>query len=899
MRRTAPTRITNLRCEYRTNPLGLGEARPRLFWQMASDRRGARQTAWRVTVSSEPGGKPGLWNSGIQKSDTCAHVVFGGSPLPSRARAWWRVQVWDELGKHATSGESWWETGLLQRADWNGRWIGAKLEGGARSFVPAPFLRRSFTLPTKPVRARLYVTALGLHECWINGSRVSDDALAPGWTDYRKRVYHQTYDVTSALRKGGNVVGAILGSGWYCGHVGWRDRQLYGDQPKLLAQLEVACADGCIHQITTDEAWRASFGPILDEDLMMGESYDARREVAGWCDPSGDDAKWESAAVFPEPGAVVEPQPGASIRPQEELTPIAEPVGREQMERPVYIFDLGQNITGRVRIRVRETAGVTLRIRHAEMLAANGDIYTENLRSARATDHYTCKGGGLEEWEPRFTFHGFRYVEIKGLTAPPRRDAVTGIVLHTDLARTGEFSCSDLLVNQLQKNIDWGLRGNFLDVPTDCPQRDERLGWTGDAQVFIRTAAFNRDVASFFGKWQHDLADAQDKTGAVPPIAPNTGAIDRDGGPAWSDAIVICPWIVYRTFGDTALLRRHFDSLCRFVDSLERDSDRLIRVADEAQWQGFGDWLALDGSGRTDGGTRKDLIGTAFFAHSADLLARIATIIERPREAARYRRLFERVSRAFQKRFLTPDGLVAAGTQTACVLTLHFDLAPPSMRARIAQELAQLIQKNGDRLATGFVGSPYLPHVLSDHGLIDVAYRLLHQTKWPSWLYAVTQGATTIWERWDGWTDDKGFQSPGMNSFNHYAYGAIGDWLYTVVAGLDLAQDKPAGARLRIHPRPGGHITSARARWHTLHGTAECAWEKPDDNTFTATVTVPPNSTAEVILPARKQASIRVNGQKLRTSSLLRMTERSDRQVFFEAASGTWQFIVADAGSSK
>ncbi|HUG11707.1 MAG TPA: family 78 glycoside hydrolase catalytic domain [Opitutaceae bacterium] len=884
------TRVTNQRCEYLIDPVGIDEVEPRLSWELVSKRAGARQKAWHVRVSSRRGGRGDLWDSGRVESDRSSQIAYAGVKLQSRQRAWWRVEIWDERGRRAQSNEAFWEMGLLDREDWQAKWIGSDVVGGPRSFVPAPYLRRSFTLPARPVLARLYVTALGLYECELNGAAVGDDVFAPGWTDYRKRVYYRVHDVTRLLKKGRNAIGAMLGSGWYCGLVSAGHRQNYGDRPRLLLQLEVTCADGTRHVISSDEAWRFSIGPILDEDLINGESHDARRELGNWSSPGHAASNWKLVVVFDDPGIAVEALPAPPVRRQQKLRPVAPPVDADSYRHNRFIFDLGQNMVGRIRLRVRAPAGTTIRIRHAEMLKSPEELYIANLRAARATDYYTCRGGGYEEWEPRFTFHGFRYVELAGVMEPPGADAITGIVLHSDLPHVGGFSCSDPLINQLQQNIDWGLRGNFVDVPTDCPQRDERCGWTGDAQVFIRTATLNRDVAAFFTKWQRDLADSQNSEGAVANYAPTWEDVSRDSGPAWSDAIVICPTVVHERYGDERLLERHFESLAKFVDQCEGRSVDLIRShPDSGEWGGFGDWLALDGSGTHDAGTPKDLIGTAFFAHSAELVARASRLIGRKREAARYSRLAARVKRAFQRRFLSDDGLLASRTQTSHVLALQFDLAPMRLRPRLVAQLVRMIEANGDRLATGFVGSPYLPHVLTRFGRVDVAYRLLHQKRWPSWLYAVTQGATTIWERWDGWTQENGFQNPEMNSFNHYAYGAIGDWLVGVVAGLDYDAAHPGGKRLLIRPRPGGELRWAKARLHTTCGLAESGWRRRGNKLDVKTV-IPPNSTGLVTLPFGSDTAVRVNGKPLRAAKLARIVRRTRAELVLEVGSGVWEF---------
>jgi len=747
--------------------------------------------------------------------------------------------------------------GLLERSEWVGQWIGAPLAGGPRTTSPCPFLRKTFAI-REPVRsARLYVTALGVYEFHLNGQRVGNDEFRPGWTDYRTRVQYDVYDVTDLLRRGQNCAGAILGDGWYCGHIGPDDRQQYGDRPRLLAQLVVN--DTVI--LATDATWKTTVGPILESDTLMGESYDARRELPNWNKPAYDDLAWWPVLTFPDPGMKLVARLGPPVRAIHEIKPVAKPVEARGLSWRYHgwLFDLGQNMVGRVRLKVRAKPGTTFRLRHAEMLEKGGKLYVENLRTARATDYFTTGKNGVAVFEPRFTFHGFRYVEVAGQEAfTPLPDAVTGVVLHSDMPVTGEFECSDPLLNQLQHNIQWGQRGNYFEVPTDCPQRDERYGWTGDAQIFIRTGAFNFDVSGFFTKWQQDMADAQCDNGKMPLYAPAPTPPELKNAawesPGFADALVICAWTIYRCYGDSALLAQHYESLHRLVEHLRRQTKGLIRShPDSKAFAGFGDWLALDGGDNYSGRTSRDLIGTAYFAYSVRLLSQIASVLGKTEDSARYEKLFAQIRRAFQKRFVGASGFVAGATQTGYVLALHFDLLPQKLRPAAVKELVRDIENRGNKLSTGFLGTAYLPSALSDNGRIDVAYRLLFQKAWPSWLYAVTQGATTIWERWDGWTADKGFQDPGMNSFNHYSYGAIGEWLYARVAGIEIGQ--PGYKHIHIAPKPGGGLKHARAKLRTIYGVVESRW-RIVANRFTLNVTVPANTTATVSLPGQPSQNI-------------------------------------------
>ena len=737
-------------------------------------------------------------------------------------------------------------------------WITSPCLGGPRTVPPAIYYRRVFQIAgTAPARAILHITALGIIECEVNGHRVGEDVFAPGWTDYRTRVYYRSYDITGFLRPGENVLGVILGDGWYSGHLAEKDRQFYGEQPAFLASLEDHSGATSTLLAGTDQAWTYARGPILENDLVMGESYDARRELDAWSSPGDRTDGWLPVSLLPAPLIVIERSPGPPVRRHEVLP--ARPIssGPDQSWEPGRRrFDFGQNFTGRVRIRVSGPRGLHLRFRYAETLKPDGSLYTENLRSARATDHYTLKGEGIEEWEPRFTFHGFRYVEIlwQKISGPLVIESIEGIVLHSDTPRTGHFACSHPLLNQLASNIVWGQKSNFLEAPTDCPQRDERLGWTGDAQVFIRTASFFMDVRAFFHKWLQDMRDAQSAGGAVPPIIPNTQSFGLtetgDGGPAWADATFICPWTIYLCYGDKEILREHYASMVRYLDYLgaNKVKDHIRAHPDVDGWGGFGDWLALDGSGRTEGGTPKDLIGTAFYAHGAEIVAKAAALLGHSDDAARFQALHDEIAAAFAARFITPDGFLVGGTQTGYVLALHFGLVPPDLRPAAARELVRLIARNGHRIGTGFVGTPYILHVLEATGHLDIAYQLLEQEAFPSWLFPVKNGATTIWERWDGWTPEKGFQNPGMNSFNHYAYGAVGDWMVSAVAGLQFDPEQPGYEHIVFKPRPGGTITWAEARLKSPHGETSIRWELKG-TTLALDLVVPDGTSATLDLP--------------------------------------------------
>jgi len=716
-------------------------------------------------------------------------------------------------------------------------------------------------------KATLHLAVLGLADCEINGTRVSPDTLVPGWSDYRFRTYYRSYDVTHLLRQGANAIGVTLGNGWYCGYVGLLARQNYGQHP--LFALSLVDSERAI--VCTDSEWHYNdHGPIVENDLLMGESYDARLELGSWTSPDYNVEEWHKALIADTPKIAVEPAISPAIRPQETITGSLVSFDTPIVGMSRKIFDFGQNLAGRVRLRVKGWRGLNFMIRHGEMLEADGKLHTANLRTARATDNYTCKGDGWEEWEPRFTFHGFRYCEISWPVLEPVEKkvelTVEATVLHSDLSRIGIFECSNPLLNQLVSNALWSQRGNFLDVPTDCPQRDERLGWTGDIQAYARTAAFFYDSDTFLRQWLASVRDAQSlHDGAVPPYAPYLSIWNLvDGGPGWGDVIFVAPWTAYLCYGDTAILSENFAAMLDYLAHIERynckDGIRCYAAADfhkacagKGAFDGFGDWLAVDRQGNYLTETSsKALIGTAFHAHAAEITARTAEVLGE--DAAPYWQLHARIVEAFRKNFLDENGRLVASeqTQAAHVLALHFHLVPDHARQAAGDRLVELLAENEYYMTTGFLATPYILAVLEDTGHLDTAYRLLLREEFPSWLLPVKSGATTIWERWNAWTPEDGFhREPENTSFNHYAYGAVVAWMVTALAGLELDPAEPAYRHIVFKPRPGGGITHARASLQTRHGHTAIAWhlggEKND--TLHLTLEVPEGAYATLSLP--------------------------------------------------
>lgn len=739
--------------------------------------------------------------------------------------------------------------------------------------IGVPYLRKSFGLKSPVEKAVLYASALGLYEVSINGQRVGDHVLAPDWTDYRKRVRYQAYDVTAQVKQGDNALGALLANGWFSGKIGNGANQFFGKVPAFLAQLEVTYADGTTERIVTDASWKSHSSPILSSDFMLGEDYDARLELKNWNIPGLDDSKWNATSVRDESARLLEAQVMEPVHQICELKPKTV----KKSKSGSWIYDLGQNMVGVVKLQVSAPAGTQLTLRHAEMLNSDGSVYTTNLRGAPSVDHYTCKGNGTEIWQPRFTFHGFRYVEISGLTGEPNLGAVTGVVITSDTPQTGQFACSDERINQLQSNIQWGQRGNYVSIPTDCPQRDERLGWMGDAQVFIRTATYNADVAAFFTKWLVDVDDGQSPEGSFSDVNPDT--MGARSVPAWGDAGVICPWTIYEIYGDKQILERHLPAMTKWVEYLRLHSNELIRERDRGN--DYGDWLSIGAD------TPKDLIGTAYFAYSTRLVAKSYSALGRTAEADKYQKLFEDIKTAFNKRYVAADGRIKGNTQCAYAMALKFELLPEALCAKAAQYLEEDIKAKDGHLSTGFVGVSYLLPVLTQAGKAETAYRLLLQDSFPSWLFSVKHGATTIWERWDGWTPDKGFQDPGMNSFNHYSLGSCGEYLFGGVGGIRPAS--PGYKTIVIDPVISEGLSWANTRYDSIQGRIATAWKRVGKQ-LTLEVVVPANTTATVSVPAKDITKITESGKSVEQATGVKFLRQEADKAVFEVGSGTYKF---------
>jgi alpha-L-rhamnosidase len=936
-----------LKCEYRVNPEGIDELKPRLSWQIESNARGAKQTAYEILVASSAEDlakdKGDLWDSGRVESNDTVNVVYSGAKLESKEPCFWKVRVWDEGGRMTTSAPAQWSMGLLYQEDWKGDYISFRDDSPVWKkrfdllLPPARQYRKEFLTTHKIKRATIYATALGTYELWLNGQRVSDARMMPGWTDYRQRAYYNTYDVTPLVVTGANALGAWVADGWYAGYLGFgiqnglgpehTGRSIYGKTPSVMAQLEIEYDDGSKLTVPTDATWRVTGdGPVREGDFLMGETYDARKETTGWTKPGFDDEHWEQAilasqnasapATFYEdqngekPGddtrmvgkpvdlgfkrpPILEAYPGIAVRPTEEIRPVSV----TRLTNDVYIYNMGQNFAGVVRLRVKGPAGTTVRLRYGEQLHSDGSLMTENLRKARATDYYILRGGPADEvYTPRFTIHGFQYVEVTGYPGRPGRDAITGVVIGSDTPLTSGFECSDPTANRLFKNVVWTQRANFVDLPTDCPQRDERFGWMGDAQIYAHCATLNADVAAFYTKWLREVMESQRPSGTFPGYCPFPFQTGWDFGTAWCDAGVIVPWTVWRAYDDTRIIERSWRSMTRFMDWRQSTSTNFLGIAHGNDW---GDWLSF--------GVRTPLeyVDTVYFAHTARLMSEMAAAIGKDDESEAYERLFDNIKKAFDEKYVQPDGTLKVDNETAYALALYMDLLPEDQRhaagAILVGKLTSSESTNNSGVTTGFLGTQPLLPVLTSLGENDLAAHIFQGHKFPSWDYEVDQGATTIWERWNGYTKEFGFGGPdgtqnaSMNSFAHYSFGAVCEWMINDLAGIQ--SEGPGYQKVIIHPHPptlnpkAEHppINWVKAHYDSIHGRIVSEWRRTKSR-FDLTTTIPANTTATIYLPASDAGEITESGQPVKDVKDIKILGKDGGWMTLSVPAGTYRF---------
>ena len=880
--------VKTILMDYLERPLGVEEM-PSFGWVMESDGCNVVQTAYQLQLALDADFARLIHDSGRVMSDESAHMQAEGVELRPCTTYFVRVRVWTQEEESAWSAPTSFVTAMIGQG-WQARFISAETADDWRN-SKGTYLRRAWQI-VKPVKeAYVCATALGIYHLYLNGRKVGEDQMAPGWTSYHHHLCYQTHDVTQLLREGENVIGAHVGAGWYKGMMGFiLERNNYGDQTALLAQLTIRYEDGTEDCIVTDGSWLGCNSPVTFSEIYDGERYDARLEQPGWnapgfvpvtgqplelqypkpdrdpkTQPLSDEEKaaqrqtaqewlpedtcWRPVSVIDKPLSILTAQPGSRVEITQEL-----PV-RQILITPggETVLDFGQNLTGWIRFRVQGEPGALVHIRCFETLDAQGNAYFDNLRTAKAEIRYICRGGEAT-FQESFSFQGFRYAKLETWPGEVNAADFTACVVHSRMRETGDFSCSNPLINQLQSNIGWSLRGNFLDIPTDCPQRDERVGWTGDAQIFCRTATFLRNTYPFFKKWLKDVAIDQTEEGGVPHIVPNSLQFHHisdwllgqgtHSAAAWADVAVINPWTLYQAYGDKRILRDQFQSMKKWIDFMRDHSvDHIWNYKLQ-----FGDWVALDAEeGSYYGATPNDLTCTAYYAYSTSLFIKSCRALGMTELAEEYQRLYAQIVDKFRRTFLDEHGVMTVQTQTAHIVALYFGLIPEEGKKGTVEGLRRLLEKENGHLVTGFVGTPYFCHALSQNGCKDEAYALLLKEDFPSWLYEVKAGATTIWEHWDGLKPDGTMWSPDMNSFNHYAYGAIGEWLYRVVAGLEIDEECPGYKHAVISPMTGGSLDYAQGSYESVYGTVASRWERQGDR-ITLTVQVPVNAEASIIL---------------------------------------------------
>lgn len=873
----AQVEVSDLRVNHLSTPMGVNPEAPVSFsWIATATDKGASQSAYEVRVFRN--GMP-VWGSGVVQSENSTVVPYGGKLHPD-SRYSWSVRIWDNRGGVSNTATSTWQTGL-RTEDWQ-----AEMIGEVDKIRPVNF-RCVVTLAKKIKRATAYITSHGQYEAFINGRRVGDSYMTPGWTSYKKRLQYQAYDVTAMLCSGKNVVSAVVAPGWYTGMGGYR-RGKYGNDVALMMQINIEYTNGEKVVLVTDESWAmsatAKASGVIYNDIYNGESIDARMIDDSWTTTAyTDEREWVKAQKVEFDKSLLISTINEQVKAQTPIKPIkyiVTPKGEK-------VLDFGQNIVGWERVKLQGKAGDTIRIYHAEVLDENGNFYTTNLRKAKATSTYIMDGAAKREFVPSLSFYGFRYIKVDGIEGDLCPEDFEAVPVWSNFDNVGSFTSSNPLINQLQSNIWWGFHDNFLDVPTDCPQRDERLGWTGDAQVFFRTASFLGRVENFFAKWLADLRADQRAEGQVPRVIPDVfwKSNSRINACGWADAVTIIPWQHYMAYGDKRVLAEHYISMKMWVDYLlneSRDNNYLW-----VKGSHYGDWLFYSKPNDPDGKsavTSKHLVAQCFFAHSLDNLVRAAEVLGKVADVAYYRDMAKRVREAYLNEYVTPNGLISSDTQTAYVTALKFDMLPEKLRAQAAKRLVENIKNYKYHITTGFLGTPYICEVLTEYGYSDVAYRLLLQESCPGWLYQVKKGATTVWERWDSMREDGSIPDNGMNSFNHYAYGSIGDWLYRSAVGIREAA--PGYKRITIRPHVGSAFENMEASTITPYGKVAASWKAKENVLTELSVEIPFNTTAEVYVPAKSIEAVSCDDASVKAAGI------SGGYVKFSVGSGKYTFRV-------
>ncbi|HSW00876.1 MAG TPA: glycoside hydrolase family 78 protein [Sedimentisphaerales bacterium] len=870
-------RVTDLRCEYLVNPLGVDVARPRLSWKLESRWRGQRQTAYQILVAGTEkmlkDDRADLWDSGKVASDQSIHVVYSGRPLGSRTRCYWKVRVWDADGKTSPFSEvGTWDMGLLTPQDWKAQWISVPGKDEDKGPQPAPLFRKSFLLSETPVSARVYVCGLGYHELRLNGQKVGDHVLDPAFTRYDKRALYVVHDVTSQFKKGQNALGVILGNGWYNMHTRcvWDfDKAPWRDRPVLRCQLEMTFADGSTRVVASDATWRVSTGPIVFDSIRNGETYDARLEVPNWDAGGFDDMNWPLAQADAGPKGELRSQ----MMPPIKVTQTVKSAKLTEPKPGVYVFDIGQNLAGWARLKISGPAGTEVVMRYGERLNKDGTLDQQDIgqhikTGKPQTDTYVLKGQGTEIWEPRFAYHGFQYVEVTGLPGKPSLDMLEARVVHTAFDKAGSFECSNELFNRIQRNTLWSYVSNFHGYPTDCPHR-EKNGWTGDAHLAAETGLYNFDSAAAYAKWINDLYDEQRDSGELPGIVPTSGwGYAWGNGPAWDSAYVLIPWYLYQYKGDTRVLADHYERHKRYVDYLtSKARNGIVSI-------GLGDWVPAKSK------TPEKVTSTGYYYRDAVIVSKTAAMLGKTEEVRKYEDLANGIRDAFNREFFQKDtGLYAGGTQTAMSCALAHGLVPPQEQERVLSNLVAMIDKNDGFLDAGILGVKYLIDCLTAGGRADVVYGMATKTTYPSWGRWLEEGATTLWEQWDG-----------QASRNHIMFGHISAWFYQVLGGIRLDPDSAGFKRFAIKPQLLGDVTWAKAEYESMYGTIRSNWEIRSGR-FILKIAVPVNTTATVYVPCDPQKAITEGPDIIHVGEHAEFLRLEKDCVVFEVESGTYEFI--------
>lgn len=824
--------IYDLQCENFISPIGISTDRPRFSWKLRSDMRGCAQCSYQIQLATDSEFESLVWDSGRVAGDQSQLCEYKGEPITADTRYFFRARIEDNHREKSDWVQSAFETGIFDHNDFRADFIASPLDKPEDSC--GIYFRHGFAVDGEVARAKAYVTALGMYDFHMNGNKVGDAYFAPGFLSYNKHLQVQAYDVTDMLRQGENVVGAVVGAGWYKGDLVWKDhRNFSGSKNALFVQLHITYKDGRKQVVMTGEDWQSGLGPITFSELYHGETYDANLADPNWCNTT-EGGHFVKCELIKFGKSVMCMQTGEFVREQGIIRPI------EKIKTPAgeTVFDFGQNMVGYVRVKVSGNKGDRVRLGFAEVLDKDGNFYTANMRSARNDINYILSGEGEEVFQPHFTFQGFRYMRVIEFPGFAQSENFEGVVLDSDMRTTGEFECSNELINRLVKNVQWGFKGNSVDVPTDCPQRDERLGWTGDAQVFIRTACFLRDTRAFYSKWLDDMACDQLENGGIPHVIPDV-IKNGDSACGWADAATICPWTLYLCYGDKRELKKNYPMMKKWVEHVRSVANKGVYWDSGSH---FGDWLALDAKeGSYKGATPNNLTATAYYAYSTLIMSKAAEVLGYSAESANYMRLHNDIAEFFKREFFTPNGRLAVPTQTAHVLALMFDLVPENAVQRTIDALVKLIETNDNHLTTGFLGTPYLCYALSRYGRTDVAIKLLMREEFPSWLYSVKQGATTIWEHWDGIKPDGSFWSDAMNSYNHYAYGCILDWMVETLAGINVDERMTGYKRFTVMPQLPNEWNDLKCSYDSVYGKIAVELTRGDAG-LNVKLTVPENT---------------------------------------------------------